>query len=85
MTETEYARKVGELDRLLNDPDVPMEPAKVWSLLAEIAQHDLADAGRPRGPVGPASGEARGADQELAVALRARDRALDQPRHAPAG
>lgn len=44
MTETdlEYARKLDELDRLLNDPDVPMEPSKVWSLLAEIAQRDLA-------------------------------------------
>jgi hypothetical protein len=41
MTDTEYARKLDELDRLLNDPDVPMEPAKVWSLLAEIAQRDL--------------------------------------------
>lgn len=44
MTDTEYARKLDELDRLLNDPDVPMEPAKVWSLLAEIAQRDLAPA-----------------------------------------
>ncbi|HSU06436.1 MAG TPA: peptide chain release factor 1 [Acetobacteraceae bacterium] len=42
MTEIEYARKLDELDRLLNDPDVPMEPEKVWSLLAEIAQRDLA-------------------------------------------
>jgi len=42
MTESEYARKLDELDRLLNDPDVPMEPAKVWSLLAEIAQQDVA-------------------------------------------
>ncbi len=41
MTDSEYARKLDELDRLLNDPDVPMEPAKVWSLLAEIAQRDL--------------------------------------------
>jgi hypothetical protein len=41
MTDTEYARKLDELDRLLNDPDVPMEPARVWSLLAEIAQRDL--------------------------------------------
>ena len=37
MTETEYARKLNELDRLLNDPDVPMEPSRIWSLLAEIA------------------------------------------------
>jgi hypothetical protein len=41
MTDADYARKLDELDRLLNDPDVPMEPAKVWSLLAEIAQQDL--------------------------------------------
>jgi hypothetical protein len=40
MTDAEYARRLDELDRLLNDPDVPMEPAKVWSLLAEIAQRN---------------------------------------------
>jgi hypothetical protein len=40
MTDAEYARKLDELDRLLNDPDVPMEPDKVWSLLAEIAQRE---------------------------------------------
>ncbi len=42
MTEAEYARKLDELDRLLNDPDVPMEPEKVWSLLAELARRDIA-------------------------------------------
>lgn len=42
MTDADYARKLDELDRLLNDPGVPMEPAKVWSLLAEIAQRDRA-------------------------------------------
>jgi hypothetical protein len=41
MTDADYARKLDELDRLLNDPDVPMEPGKVWSLLAEIAQRDV--------------------------------------------
>lgn len=46
MTETEYGRKLDELDQLLNDPDVPMEPGRVWSLLAEIAQRDLSN-GRP--------------------------------------
>jgi hypothetical protein len=46
MTDAEYARKLDELDRLLNDPDVPMEPTKVWSLLAEIAQRDVGMAGR---------------------------------------
>jgi hypothetical protein len=42
MTERDYARKLDELDRLLNDPDVPMQPHRVWALLAEISHHDLA-------------------------------------------
>jgi hypothetical protein len=37
MTETEYAHKLDEIERLLNDPEVQMEPARVWSLLAEIS------------------------------------------------
>jgi len=37
MTEEEYARKLEELDRLLNDPDVPIQPARIWSLLEQIA------------------------------------------------
>jgi hypothetical protein len=37
MTEAEHAHKLDELERLLNDPDVPMEPSRVWSLLAEIS------------------------------------------------
>ena len=37
MTETEYARKLDEIDRLLNDPDVPIVPSRIWSLLAEIS------------------------------------------------
>ena len=49
MTDADYARKLDELDRLLNDPDVPMEPAKVWSLLAEISQRDLHAAHAARG------------------------------------
>ncbi|HTI84658.1 MAG TPA: peptide chain release factor 1 [Acetobacteraceae bacterium] len=48
MTDAEYSRKLDELDRLLNDPDVPMEPARVWSLLAEIAQCDMAVGASPR-------------------------------------
>jgi hypothetical protein len=38
MSETEYERKLDELDRLLNDPEVPMEPGRVWSLLAELSR-----------------------------------------------
>lgn len=41
VTEADYERKLDQLDRLLNDPDVPMEPEKVWSLLAEISKRDL--------------------------------------------
>ena len=32
---TEQARKLAELERLLNDPDTPMDPMRVWSLLDE--------------------------------------------------
>jgi hypothetical protein len=42
MTDVEYTRMLDELDRLLNDPDVPIEPARVWSLLAELSQRDMA-------------------------------------------
>jgi hypothetical protein len=47
MSESDYTRKLEELDRLLNDPEVPLEPAKVWSLLAELSLRDL-DAQRAR-------------------------------------
>jgi len=40
MTDDEYARRLDELDRLLNDPDVPMDPSRVWSLLADLSHHD---------------------------------------------
>lgn len=42
MTDCEETLKLAELDRILNDPDVPMEPARVWALLAEIARQDAA-------------------------------------------
>jgi ribosomal protein L12E/L44/L45/RPP1/RPP2 len=42
MTDREHARKLEELDRLLNDPDVSMDPARVWSLLAELSGRDTA-------------------------------------------
>ena len=37
MTETEINRKLDELDRLINDPAVPMQPHRIWDLLAEVA------------------------------------------------
>ncbi len=42
MTDMEYTRKLAELDRMLNDPEVPMHPGAVWDLLAEISQTDIA-------------------------------------------
>ncbi len=55
MTKDEYARKLDQLDRLLNDPDVPMQPAQIWSLLAELSQRDLQGGSGPRRapPAGP--------------------------------
>jgi len=40
MSKADLKDKLDELDRILNDPEVPMEPARVWSLLAEIAGQD---------------------------------------------
>ncbi len=41
MTDDDYARKLNELDRLLNDPDVSMNPERIWSLLAEVSRRDF--------------------------------------------
>jgi hypothetical protein len=41
MSAAEYRRKLDELDRLLNDPDVPMQPDRIWSLLADVARPAL--------------------------------------------
>ena len=47
MDSEEYTEKLDELDHLLNDPDVAVEPTRIWSLLAELTHHDLtAQAGR---------------------------------------
>jgi hypothetical protein len=40
---TEYTTKLDELDHLLNDPDVSLEPDRVWMLLAELSLHDLGE------------------------------------------
>lgn len=50
MTDGDYGLKLEELDRLLNDPDSKMEPARVWSLLAEISHHDCGDSLRLQVP-----------------------------------
>ena len=37
MTRQEHVSKIDELESLLNDPDVPLLPDRVWALLAEVA------------------------------------------------
>ncbi len=39
MTDCDLNAKLTEVDRLLNDPDVSLEPARVWSLLAEVTKY----------------------------------------------
>ena len=39
MSDTEYARKLDEVDSLINDPTRRLDADKVWSLLAELAGH----------------------------------------------
>lgn len=43
MTEREVEAKQAELDRLLNDPLVRMDPDKVWQLVAELRGRAMAD------------------------------------------
>lgn len=38
MPTPERAPELDELDRLLNDPDVPLDPMKIWSLLSDISK-----------------------------------------------
>ena len=40
MTELDFEAKLAELDRLLNDPEVRMDPDRVWTILAEISGKD---------------------------------------------
>ncbi len=41
MTEREFQAKLAELDQLLNDPEVRMDPDRIWTLLAEISAQDM--------------------------------------------
>ena len=44
MTDTELDSALLELDRLLNDPEVSMDPDRVWSILAEVSPQLAAEA-----------------------------------------
>lgn len=50
MSEADYTQKLEELDQLLNDPTVPLNPGRIWVLLGEIARYSpltLAKEGSP--------------------------------------
>ena len=39
MTNESYERKLAELDDLINDPNMPLYPARIWQLMGEISGH----------------------------------------------
>ena len=41
MTNDDNVRTLGELNRLPNDPDVPMQPVLIWRLVNEVLEHEL--------------------------------------------
>jgi hypothetical protein len=47
MTDAEADKALEELDRLLNDPDVRMDPARVWALAARLSAPVMRDAPVP--------------------------------------
>ncbi len=47
MTDDDYEKIIDELDHLLNDVDAPLRPDRVWTLLAEVARHDLSESPEP--------------------------------------
>ena len=53
MNAPNYNQKLDELDHLLNDEDVPIQPDRVWSLLAELVRVDI---GKPGGDAGTSYG-----------------------------
>ena len=44
MTDIECTRTLEEMDRLLNDPDVPLQASLIWSLLDRVSKQDPSDA-----------------------------------------
>ena len=38
MTDSEYDTKQQEIDRILNDPETPMRPDRIWDLLEDLAR-----------------------------------------------
>ena len=42
MTERDKNAKLIELERLLNDPDTPMQPGRIWTLVDELMELETA-------------------------------------------
>ena len=42
MTDAEMEKALAELDRLLNDPDVRMDPVRVWALAGSLSRASTA-------------------------------------------
>jgi len=40
MTEEDYARHLDELDRLIDDPNVPLRLAEIWRVIDALSAHD---------------------------------------------
>ncbi|GEM_PF-3795390 len=47
MTDCEYARTLDEVDRLLNDVSIPMQPERIWTLLAQVSRKSLSAGSAP--------------------------------------
>lgn len=43
MTDSELETALEELDRLINDPEIRMDPDRVWNLLAQLRTQGSAD------------------------------------------
>ncbi|SUE44406.1 hypothetical protein [Roseomonas gilardii] len=43
MTDSELETALEELDRLINDPEIRMDPDRVWNLLAQLRTQSPAD------------------------------------------
>lgn len=43
MTDSELETALEELDRLINDPEIRMDPDRVWNLLAQLRTQNPAD------------------------------------------
>jgi hypothetical protein len=53
MTDESYELKLAELDDLINDPGMPLYPARIWQLMGEISGHvGVTNLDQERRPVG---------------------------------